>query len=74
MGEALIRAFLAAGVCTPDSMVASTRSNDRRIVLEGLGVHTVGDAVFDAGAAEVASQSDIIILAVSLEEECQWVT
>ena len=66
MGEALIRAFLAAGICTPDSMVASLRNADRRLVLEEMGIQTVGDAVFADGAAEVASQSDIIFLAVSV--------
>ena len=65
MGEALIRGFVAAGVCSPDSMVASTRNADRRANLAGLGVHTAGDAIFDNGAAEVARQSDIIFLAVS---------
>ena len=64
MGEALIRAFLSAGICTPDNMIASLRSADRRAMLATLGVQTVGDAVFADGAAEVARHTDIIFLAV----------
>ena len=64
MGEALIRGFVAAGVCSPDTMVASTRSAERRANLASMGVLTVGDAVFENGAAEVAANSDIIFLGV----------
>lgn len=64
MGEALMKAFLSAGVCTPSGMIASLRNSDRRAGLASLGVQTVGDAIFDNGAAEVAASSDIIFLAV----------
>ena len=70
MGEALIKAFLAAGVCTPENMIASLRNTERRAALASIGVHTVGDAVFADGAAEVAAASDIIFLAVSALKIC----
>ena len=65
MSEALIRGFIASGICAPEDVVASVRSTARWQAMESIGVQPVGDAL-RGGAAEVAARSDTILLGVSL--------
>ena len=63
MSEALIRGFIASGICAPEDVIASVRSTARWQAMESLGVQPVGDAL-RGGAAEVAARSDTILLGV----------
>ncbi|KAK9841735.1 hypothetical protein WJX74_011101 [Apatococcus lobatus] len=63
MGEALIRGFLASGVSVPSNISASVRNAERQRALSMLGIQIFGSAT-DGGAAEIAANSDIIILGV----------
>ena len=63
MSEALIRGFIASGICAPEDIIASVRSTARWQAMESLGVQPVGDAL-RGGAAEVAARSDTILLGV----------
>ena len=63
MGEALIRGFLASGVSIPSNLSASVRNAERQRSLSMLGIQIFGSAT-DGGAAEIAANSDIIIIGV----------
>ena len=63
MSEALIRGFIASGICGPENVMASVRSSARWQAMKSLGVQPVGDAL-RGGAAEIAASCDIILLGV----------
>ena len=70
MGEALIRGFLASGVSVPSRLSASVRNAERQRALSMLGIQIFGSAA-DGGAAEIAANSDIIILGVRFCPICK---
>ncbi|CAL5225625.1 g8480 [Coccomyxa viridis] len=63
MGEALICGFVNAGMCTPDRISVSVRSEERSQRMLSLGVQVFGDATL-GGAAELAEVVDTIFLSV----------
>ncbi|KAK9848849.1 hypothetical protein WJX84_005716 [Apatococcus fuscideae] len=67
MGEALIRGFLASGVSIPSNLSASVRNAERQRSLSMLGIQIFGSAT-DGGAAEIAANSDIIIIGVKPQQ------
>ena len=68
MGEALIRGFITSGVSCANRISASVRNAERQRVLGMMGIQVFGSAT-DGGAAEIAANSDIIFVGVSLCEE-----
>lgn len=64
MGEALIRGFLQAGVCTPGRISASVLTLERREYLSNLGIGNIFEDAATGGAQGVAQHSDVIILGV----------
>ena len=65
MGEALIKGFCKSGVSSVEQISASVRSFDRQRALRALGLRVYGNAL-DGGAADLAANSEIIFLGVSL--------
>ena len=64
MGEALIRGFINSGISSPGRISCSVDAIERRQLYEGMGVGNVFDAAELGGAAGVAANSDIVVLAV----------
>ena len=64
MGEALIRGFLQAGVCTPGRISASVLTLERQEYLSSLGIGNIFEDAATGGAVGVADNSDVIIIGV----------
>ncbi|GAB4814926.1 hypothetical protein N2152v2_001972 [Parachlorella kessleri] len=64
MGEALIRGFINSGISSPGRISCSVDALERRQLYEGMGVGNVFDAAELGGAAGVAANSDIVVLAI----------